>query len=466
MEEFDYLSNELSINTLTLTAYDPTGGFDMLNESSIYNKLLENQEIRCAVKITDNEVEKEVPMGVFYLSGWESVDRNSMKLSAGDIISKFDKMPMKNSKIVTTKTKNEHDYPIGTPLPVTDWFEDIFQKASFQNYEIDNMFSNIYLSGYVKTGTIRTALQDLCIAAQAVLRVDTYGTIHVYQPDIKPEPDVQKVQKRLNGIISDIKVSDPRKNKIDGFATEYFECYVDPDKPCLPTVMVMEPIDDGEFHHIKIDVTDGYMELEHPDKPEFAISNLSAPLFFDDDIRCCYFDGSMSPTYLYNLTVKNIQRDLNSISFDCKLTYGWLDGVTYIECGASEIATGISVWNQNADSKENSKISGNTLISKKSLAEIICGYWYDFLNRYNMTVETRAILIPAMIMDIARDPEETDKSRFDSVHAGESVRIADKNGRDIDIHITSIDLDLAGGMLAKLKGITSKEDIHVAATKN
>ena len=443
LDEFDYLANEISIGKLTLTAYDKAGKLDMMNPGGLYNRLLEDQEIRCDMRITEDDgTEKEIRMGVYYLSDWKNVDRNNIQLTAGNILQKFDK---------TAWDYSPYYDPASQTVDAAVLFGKVFEAADFENYTVSWLVGQEPISGYIKAGTIRSALQDLCVATRSTLRVKADGSVEIYRPDPEMEPI-----KELTAVVGDIKCNETRKNKVDGFTVEYY---------------VFSAGEEYTFYDYDLpESTPTKYVKRFNERYPFNYDNKTGN-FICTEISAENHAGESAP----QIAVADLLSEINRVSFTATLTQPY-----------EQPEAGFVYWGHNIEGKTysyhlnghspNYTISGNTLINapysipSSGAFSSIASYWYNFLNKYNIEITSKAILAPVYIKDYIGIPDEQQET-FWRLRAGDHAILPDqyealKPMRYLGLYVTSVETDLTGGMIATIKGIASKEDIHVDTTEN
>lgn len=179
LTEFDPMCNSLSIGTLSMTALNTDQRYNMLNPDGVYHDLQQNQRVIVRELVQDETGEEEYQMGKYYLESWENSNSATAKLTAVDVIGLFDSTPYDYAALLIP--------PKSTPAK--ELFQLMFATAEFDGYTIDDEIGTTPLSGMLPTsGTVRTALQHLCIATRSALKVNRDGSVRVYRPKLDADP--------------------------------------------------------------------------------------------------------------------------------------------------------------------------------------------------------------------------------------------------------------------------------------
>ncbi|MEG1620993.1 MAG: hypothetical protein RR322_03685 [Oscillospiraceae bacterium] len=201
LDEFDFLGDTLTINTIDFMALNYDQQYNLLNPNSVYKMLEKNQKIKC--KIIKNETE-EINLGTFYLNTWENTNAPTATLTGEDIVGLFDDYPFKMGAFT----------PSTSPINAGLKFDEVLTSTGFKDYVVDTEISTIKLSGYINEGTARTALQDVCIATMSTVKSNRNGSIRIFRPLLNGTP------KKINMLISNEKLL--QKTIISGITCEYF----------------------------------------------------------------------------------------------------------------------------------------------------------------------------------------------------------------------------------------------------
>ena len=435
LDEFDYLANELSIGRLTFEVLNKDQDFNLLNENGLYYRLRNNQEVRCDMRIqAEDGTEKEIRKGVFYLSDWENTNAPTAKLEAQSALSRFDRISY-----------------IGSPYYIAEkastFFKDVFQTAGIYNYDLPDWMDEEQIGGFIPEGTVRTALQQLCVATRTALRIDSAGKVLVYRPDITAMP-----RKGLAGMLGNEKIS--QKTEETGISVEWFSILQTP----LELYKSIEVSEAEGYQSYHIDFNNEVVsENENREEGSEAKIDYFLPSSDKNDYSCMYVPVHSTWT---TFDIKAIKPGINHVWFQAAKSNGF-NGLAYVRFSGQSLTVNKYMY---VDGDQ--KIQGNTLITSENQAKQIAEYWSGFVNRYAISAELKAIISPPFIIDVDTDPELLDISVFDYLNAGDCATISTAVGKQMDVHVTSVETDLTGGMVATIKGIASKEDIHVDTTEN
>jgi hypothetical protein len=162
IEEIDRLSSTASANKLDFRLYSPEQDFNIANPQGVYAMLQQTQKIQ-VTGITDGV---EMNMGTFYLDKWQQENPNMSKFEALDILGLLDKSDFKDGEI----------YVNATAKSILD---KIMLSANFSDYTIDTAIQNKLISGWLPICTHKEALQQLAVAAGAMIYTSRDDSIRV-----------------------------------------------------------------------------------------------------------------------------------------------------------------------------------------------------------------------------------------------------------------------------------------------
>jgi len=148
VEEMDPISASLPISVLNLKIFDAEDSFSVFDENE---SLAERQRIDLFEIINGTEYF----LGRFYLDEWENVDQQTLELRAVDIIGVMDTTPF-----------DGWFWPNGDLL--TDILDNIFVNIP-ESYVLSTELDNENVYGYIPSGTVRDALQQVCFAIGAAV---------------------------------------------------------------------------------------------------------------------------------------------------------------------------------------------------------------------------------------------------------------------------------------------------------
>ncbi len=148
VEEMDPISATLPISVLTLKIFDAGDNFSVFDENE---SLAERQQIDLSEIINGNEYY----LGRFYLDEWKNTDQQTLDLRAVDIVGVMDTTPF-----------DGWFWPNGGTL--TGILNNIFTNIP-ETYSLSSELENENVYGYIPSGTVREALQQLCFAIGAAV---------------------------------------------------------------------------------------------------------------------------------------------------------------------------------------------------------------------------------------------------------------------------------------------------------
>ena len=148
VEEMDPISASLPISVLTLKIFDANDNFSVFDENE---SLAERQRIDLSEIINGTEHY----LGRFYLDEWKNADQQTLELRAVDIIGVMDTTPF-----------DGWFWPNGDQI--SDILDNIFENIP-ETYILSLELENENIYGYIPSGTVREALQQLCFAIGAAV---------------------------------------------------------------------------------------------------------------------------------------------------------------------------------------------------------------------------------------------------------------------------------------------------------
>jgi len=179
LEEVDLLSSEVSINTLDFTIYSANDEFNIINPKGFYSLLQQRQKFQ--VKETLIKKNQEKFLGTYYLDKWSNEKDKTMKIEAIDLIGVIDKTDFIGGMY--------------TNILFEDLIEEIMTSANLESdeYEIEQVLTNIELTGYIPICTHREALQQVLFAVGAVADCSRSEKIKIYTvKDLETENEIDK----------------------------------------------------------------------------------------------------------------------------------------------------------------------------------------------------------------------------------------------------------------------------------
>ena len=158
-EEVNPVSSEISMNQLDFTLNGNNYEFDLMNPDGLYRFFQESQKIE--VLYGQN------PMGTFYLDEWSS-EKSTGQFTAYSPIYLLDKTDFLYGRVYNGEKAETI-------------INEIMQSAGWNDYEISDDVKNVLLYGWIPICTHREALQQVAIAAQAIVDDSRGNTIRIYQ---------------------------------------------------------------------------------------------------------------------------------------------------------------------------------------------------------------------------------------------------------------------------------------------
>lgn len=146
-EEFDPTSQELTVNTFSLKAWDPDADFSFLNRKSFEAGITDYQ----AFNVWEFVEGEKVFMGKFYLDTWKAPSQNTAEFTAKDIVGTMD--------------GDYHQGGIYVNKLASELIDELFlgQYA----YYLDPSLRSVRLSGWLPNDTVRHNLKQIAFALGA-----------------------------------------------------------------------------------------------------------------------------------------------------------------------------------------------------------------------------------------------------------------------------------------------------------
>lgn len=170
LEELDTLNTYTTANEIKFTIDNQSQLFNFINPTGIYAYLQRRQKIIPYLGLlkSDDTVEW-IPMGVYYLTDWQS-DQGALTASftGRDILD------------LLSQGKYRKGYITGAHT-ATWWAENVLTDAGITEYDIDSALDAITLNGCIPIVSHRDALQIIAQASRAVVYCDRYGRVILKQ---------------------------------------------------------------------------------------------------------------------------------------------------------------------------------------------------------------------------------------------------------------------------------------------
>jgi len=177
LEQFNMISDELSINTLDFVVYANDDRFNILNPQGIYSTLQQGQQL----KVYQEKNNILTPMGVFYIDKWENDSSNKMRLTASDIMGLLDSVT--------------YDGRVRDSGKVANTVLSIFQQAGVSDlYTITTPLMQKSFVGYIPRCTCREALQQVLFSSGGVAKSGRNGILELYEIELSENPStIQRI---------------------------------------------------------------------------------------------------------------------------------------------------------------------------------------------------------------------------------------------------------------------------------
>lgn len=146
-EEYDPISQELRVNTMSLKVWDPDYDFSFLNRDSFAAGITDYQQIHLWEYVEG----EEVYMGKFYLNTWKCPSQNTATFTGKDIVGTMD--------------GDYHQGGIYVDKPAGELIAEIFNGG--YEYYLDPTLSNIKLNGWLPNARVRDNLKQVAFAINA-----------------------------------------------------------------------------------------------------------------------------------------------------------------------------------------------------------------------------------------------------------------------------------------------------------
>lgn len=166
-EEMDPVAATMPIPEFEFTVDNTAGTFNILNPSGIYASLEQRQRIQPELGLNLTTRTEYVPLGTFYLSEWR-VDQGALTATFRGR-SKIDLLDLKNYSNSVAKVS----------YSLYDMAVDILTAAGVSGYNIDTALQSISTNGLIVEMTCREALQMVCIAGCATIKIDRSDVLRI-----------------------------------------------------------------------------------------------------------------------------------------------------------------------------------------------------------------------------------------------------------------------------------------------
>lgn len=146
-EDYDPTSQELTVNTFSLKAWDPDSDFSFLNRDSFAAGITDYQSIN----VWEYVEGEEVFMGKFYLNTWKCPSQNVAEFTGKDIVGTMD--------------GDYHQGGIYANKLASELVAEIFSGG--YEYNLDSTLASVRLNGWLPSDTVRHNLKQVAFALGA-----------------------------------------------------------------------------------------------------------------------------------------------------------------------------------------------------------------------------------------------------------------------------------------------------------
>jgi len=171
---------EILIDTLDFSVIETSEMFNMLNPQGVYVALQKKQQLI----VTEYLDGVAIAMGTFYLDTWENTSPVSSHFTAYSILGVFQEQQYTPATMLA-----------GTAASVA--FAAVFAAAGWTDYTIDATVGAELLYGYPPAGTVRQALQHLCVATRSTCKATRAGGVAIVRlPNATVAKPIEKNRKQ------------------------------------------------------------------------------------------------------------------------------------------------------------------------------------------------------------------------------------------------------------------------------
>ncbi len=165
IEELDQLSAEVRYGTLDLTVFSADADFSIINPSGIYATLHERQPVDVYETIDGGAIY----IGRYYLDEWQNKSDNLATFHAIDILGVMDRLVYRGSMV--------------EGLAIDTLLETLLSPVRVP-YELDNSLVGTTVTGWLRPGSYRQALQQICFAIGASISSSRSGAVRIFTTKI------------------------------------------------------------------------------------------------------------------------------------------------------------------------------------------------------------------------------------------------------------------------------------------
>lgn len=187
VEEMSAISTEMKANALNLTLFSADEQFSILNPGGEYLALKERQPITVYLYV-DSMVNF---IGQFYLDTWENASENEVQFTASDMVGVMDTIPFRGG--------------IYSNARMEDLIFAMMDAANIP-YELDPELYDVPVSGWIRAGSYREALQQIAFAAGASVDCSRGWALKIYKTRIAanetPDAAITRAEKGMSQSIT------------------------------------------------------------------------------------------------------------------------------------------------------------------------------------------------------------------------------------------------------------------------
>lgn len=190
VEEYDAISDKLSVNKLSFKVIDAGNDFNVANPGGMHRVLQKGQALKAYEEVDG----KKLFLGAYFLKSNSTAD-SITNIACEDYMGLLDNRPYREGRVYAGE-------PAGNVLRA------IFAAAGIENYTIDPVTYDRPLYGWLKIQTCRKALREVLFAAGAVADTGRSDCINVFRPDRAIRTQIQRSRKFSTSIKTDDYISD------------------------------------------------------------------------------------------------------------------------------------------------------------------------------------------------------------------------------------------------------------------
>lgn len=396
LEELNLISNEVSTNTAEFELYSRDDEFNMFNPSGIYSKIKLNQP----VEIFKLENDEEKFMGKFYLTEWSSDSENFGKFKAQDLIGYLKNIDY--NKPFNTYTDKEN---------IMDFYQ-VLEKVCKNStidcndfFIVDNDKRTIKFCSAIAPGNIKDILQKMCFSSGATIDCSRKRKISI--GSLKPSQNPKLIDKNRT-FTESLKVKKINKpNSINIYGYDYENGSSDTSQNKLYSATIVS----GRTHTVTFNSPKKFLNFSSTQNSDYKyqIADGIYVVEYSPFHITFYIDETTHSTFPVDVIIYgNDMKDYKSV-------------VNYNTQEDDEIENAITI-----DCDLIHLDDESDYIHTKEVSEHLTRYYE---NLYELECEIE----------------------LEDEKVGDYVRIKAFHDKEIIGYITSLDIDMTGGYITKLK---------------